>query len=128
MSALGSSAAGAFFGCPWWYHEGPPGAANADEFARVLWITQLVPIAIDATWAGISAYRGAGAVVARLDFTVGTVLAWILGVVDLGLTITWSVFALREDTDDLAGVAQSWLGSLPGALKILHATPIAEAS
>lgn len=128
MCALGTSAAGALFGCPWWYAAGPPGVGNADQFGKVLWIYELVPFALDIVWAGISTLRGDGPLVARFDFTIGTVVAWALGVVDLALTITWTVFSLSEKAPDLAGVAGALLGAFPGALKILHAAPVAEAS
>ena len=57
VAALASSSAAAFFGCPWWYAPGAPGAQDADQFGRVLWITQLVPIAVNLGWAAAGVIR-----------------------------------------------------------------------
>ena len=119
--ALASSSAAAFLGAPGGTLR-HSGAQDADQFGRVLSITQL------------RAHRGrprsghgrrrrthagvAHSVHARHDRRRD------FGAVDLALTFTSIVFALGEDPSDRTTVAGA-VRCIPGALKILHLYPIA---
>jgi Ribbon-helix-helix protein, copG family len=122
MVGYGSSLVGALAGLPWWYSSGKPGGDTADEFGRVLWITQLVPIVVDTITMIF------GRQLARMDGVLGVYIAEGFGVINLALTITWVVMDLAEGTTDLFSPASALFGAVPGAAKILHSYVVAAAT